>query len=239
MQMSTSPCASLFRKQCLTLLGLTLLSAQALAEPVCEVLAVSGEALLQTGEDGRALVLGERLEAGAELRTGAGGRVRLRFLDGSTLVMADRSRLRIEQFEQSKGRPREASLLLLLGLIGQKVSSSAGGSWRVHTPTAVTAVRGTEFMVEVDDKLATLVHVQSGVVAVEPAAPMDAASTAYSSKSAITGRGRAKGPAVMLKARLNGTHCDGRGPCSPAKAVASETILQLQQRLMGINAASQ
>lgn len=217
------------------LMILSLLGGAALAEPVCEVAALVGEVQVQDAAGTRSLRVGERLEPGAELRSGPQARVRLRFIDGSTLVLADQSQLRIERFVQGPGQPREAALLLQLGLIGQQVRPAAGGSWRVRTPTAVTAVRGTEFSVEVAADLATAVHVSTGAVAVEPlpAEPADAASAPYSSKSPALGqlRGLRKPRLVLLQAARNGTRCDAQGQCSEAAAWSAERVQQIQQRL--------
>lgn len=214
------------------LMILSLLGGAALAEPVCEVAALTGEVQVQDAAGTRSLRAGERLEPGAELRTGAQARVRLRFVDGSTLVLADQSQLRIERFVQGPGQPREAALLLQLGLIGQQVRPAAGGSWRVRTPTAVTAVRGTEFSVEVGGDLATAVHVSSGTVAVEPLPTEldDAASAPYSSKAPALGKPRKARP-VLLQAARNGTRCDAQGQCSEAAAWSVERVQQIQQRL--------
>jgi len=220
------------------LLILSLLGGAALAEPVCEVAALVGEVQVQDAAGTRSLRAGERLEPGAELRSGPQARVRLRFIDGSTLVLADRSQLRIERFVQGPGQPREAALLLQLGLIGQQVKPAAGGSWRVRTPTAVTAVRGTEFSVEVAGDLATAVHVSSGAVAVEPLAAEpepaidDGASAPYSSKAPALGKTRKPRP-VLLQAARNGTRCDAQGQCSEAAAWSAERVQQIQQRLGG------
>jgi hypothetical protein len=217
------------------LMILSLLGGAALAEPVCEVAALVGEVQVQDAAGTRSLRVGERLEPGAELRSGPQARVRLRFIDGSTLVLADQSQLRIERFVQGPGQPREAALLLQLGLIGQQVKPAAGGSWRVRTPTAVTAVRGTEFSVEVAADLATAVHVSTGAVAVEPlpAEPADAASASYSSKAPALGqlRGLRKPRPVLLQAARNGTRCDAQGQCSEAAAWSAERVQQNQQRL--------
>ncbi|HLO93089.1 MAG TPA: FecR domain-containing protein, partial [Burkholderiaceae bacterium] len=104
------------------------------------VLVIKGEAWA----DGQTLRPGDPLQAGVTLRTGQTGRLRLRFEDGSVLVLGDRSELRLERYEQPAGGARQASLWLQLGLIGQTVRPQSGGSWQVRTPSAVTAVRGTE-----------------------------------------------------------------------------------------------
>jgi hypothetical protein len=195
------------------LLCLALWASAAAAQPVCEVLALSGEA---QRADGKPLAVGDRLEVGTQLRTGASGRVRLRFTDGSVLVLADRSQLRIEAFSAAPGQPRAAELLLEMGLVGQRVAPSANGSWKVRTPTAVTAVRGTEFSVEVADDRATAVHVKAGEVDVEPAGPQT--------------RGLQPRQPVRLQQALNGTRCDGR-QCGAAVAWSAERVQRVDQRL--------
>ncbi|MBI3348745.1 MAG: FecR domain-containing protein [Burkholderiales bacterium] len=197
----------------LLVLMLSLLGSAALAQQACEVVAVSGEA---QRVDGRALAVGDKLDVGTTLRTGAAGRVRLRFGDGSVLVLADRSQLRIDAYVASAARPREAEFMLELGLVGQKVSPVAGGAWKVRTPTAVTAVRGTEFSVEVGDDRATAVHVKTGEVDVEPAGAQT--------------RGIKPRYPVRLAKALNGTQCDAR-ECTAAVAWSAERLQRLEQRL--------
>ncbi|CAN5246283.1 hypothetical protein BH11PSE10_BH11PSE10_02150 [soil metagenome] len=197
-----------------------MLTAAAGAEPVCEVLAVRGEATVAT----KALAVGDKLERGAELRTGAEGRVRLRFNDGSTVVVSDRSVLRIERFQiEPGGRNRDASLLLEIGLIGQKVTPSTGGAWEVRTPTAVTAVRGTEFIVEVGTDLATEVNVQSGKVEVEAVQ-----SAAGGGTRSLRPRSR-----VLLEAPSASTKCKPTTGCSAVAVWTPERSQRMQDRLAG------
>lgn len=191
-------------------LCLALMGSAAWAQPACEVMSVVGEA---AQADGRALVVGDRLAVGVTLRTGAAGRVRLTCVDGSVLVLADRSQLRIEAFTAGSGGPRAAELLLEMGLLGQRVAPVAGGQWRVRTPSAVTAVRGTAFSVEVADDRATAVHVKTGEVDV---APVGVPPTAVRP--------------VRLTPALNGTRCDAK-QCEPAKAWSAERVARVDQRL--------
>ncbi len=194
-------------------LYLSLLSSAVFAQTACEVVAVSGDA---QRADGRVLAVGDKLDVGATLRTGASGRVRLKFVDGSVLVLADKSQLRIEAFTAGRGRPRTAELLLELGLVGQRVSPAAGGGWRVRTPTAVTAVRGTEFSVEVGDDRATAVHVKTGEVEVESSGPQAPGL-------------KPRGP-VRLTSALNGTQCDA-AQCGAAVAWSAARVARVDQRL--------
>lgn len=194
-------------------LSLSLLSSAALAQQACEVMAVSGDA---QRVDGKPLAVGDRLDVGTALRTGAAGRVRLKFTDGSVLVLADNSQLRIAAFSAGSGQPRTVELLLELGLVGQRVNPSAGGAWRVRTPTAVTAVRGTEFSVEVGDDRATAVLVKTGEVDVEPTGPQT--------------RGVKPRYPVKLATRQAGTRCNGQ-ECTEASTWAAERVQRVEQRL--------
>jgi len=191
----------------------SLLSSAAFAQQACEVMAVSGEA---QRVDGGALAVGDKLAVGTALRTGTAGRVRLKFIDGSVLVLADRSQLRIEAFSAGGTQPRHAELLLELGLIGQRVNPSAGGSWKVRTPTAVTAVRGTEFSVEVGDDRATAVLVKTGAVDVEPVGPQT--------------RGIKPRYPVRLAKTNSGTRCDARD-CTDVATWTADKVQRVEQRL--------
>jgi len=187
------------------------------ADPVCEVVAVRGEALVGAQQ----LQLGQHLDVGTEIRTGAEGRVRLKFVDGSVLVVADRSTLKIRRFDVEGSGTRHASFVLDLGLIGQTVQPQSGGSWEVRTPTAVTAVRGTEFMVEVGANLATAVNVQSGQVSVN--------TLAMGGRSAT--RSLSANVPVVLSTTHQGTDCSADQGCSPAATWSASRIESAQGRL--------
>ena len=200
------------------------------AAPVCEVAALQGRAeLVGTGP----LKKGQGLSVGAQLRTGPKSRLRLRCVDGSTLVLADNSQLLIELFEP--GPARKASFMLGIGLLGQKVQPAEQPSesrWQVRTPSAVTAVRGTEFMVEVAKDQSTQVHVLSGVVAVESQGAGDKPGGAYQSKDIKT-RGIRAPESVLLDAAGAGTHCAQAAGCSVAASASAAELKTLQDRLGG------
>ncbi|WP_269629773.1 FecR family protein [Pelomonas sp. BJYL3] len=199
----------------------------------CEVRSLKGSAQWQQGTRQGAVQAGLAVPVGMELRTAKGARLKLHCADDSVLVMAEQSRLLVEHFEAVAGQPRMASFLLKLGLLGQKVAPVAGGHWQVRTPSAVTAVRGTEFLVEVDGRQATQVHVLSGEVAVESREPPDgsaAASEPFSSKGVqAQWRGEA-GPGIVLQPGQGGVRCQQGHSCAQGRR--DEAALQrLQQRL--------
>ncbi len=198
--------------------------AQAAPAAGCEVAALVGQA--QAGE--QALQVGNRLEAGMELRTAPNSRLRLRCADGSSLVMAADTQLRLEVMDLQGAQRQELRWHLRLGLIGQKVSP--GGRWSVRTPTAVTAVRGTEFTVEVGEANKTAVLTQEGAVDVQPAKP--GSRSAFGGLSGLVG-GTAGAIATVGLTVLQGTDCEAER-CSPAATWGAARVQRTLDRLAGV-----
>lgn len=186
----------------------------------CTVAALVGQA--QAGA--QALTVGSELQAGMELQTGPDSRLRLRCADGSSLVMAANTRLRLEVMELQGNQRQELRWQLSLGLIGQKVSP--GGRWSVRTPTAVTAVRGTEFTVEVGEAQQTAVLTQEGAVDVQAAAP------STRNLAGLVG-GSAGAIATIGLTVLQGTDCQA-GRCGPAARWSAERVQRTLDRLAGV-----
>jgi len=195
-------------------LGLGMVGLAQATTPVCEVAALVGEA--RSGDT--PLKSGSSLKVGDELQTGAKSRVRLRCIDGSSLVLAENSQLRIESFSAEGAQRKDARFFLRLGLVGQKVS--AGGAWTLRTPSAVTAVRGTEFVVEVPAEDKTAVLMQSGSVDVQPAKPQTRSIAAALPLIALAG--------------LMGTDCVMGKGCSAAKPWSEARVKATLDRLSGV-----
>lgn len=106
---------------------------------------------------------GEQLPAGTILDTGS-GRLLLRMSDGSEVLVRSHTRLQLQQ--PSFGDP--SYLQLLLGRIRALINKRTGGSvpFELGTPSAVIAVRGTQFDVEVNRRNVTEVDVIDGLVEV-------------------------------------------------------------------------
>lgn len=186
----------------------------------CTVAALVGQA----HAGAQALTVGSELQAGMELQTGPDSRLRLRCADGSSLVMAANTRLRLEVMALQGGQRQELRWQLSLGLIGQKVSP--GGRWSVRTPTAVTAVRGTEFTVEVGEAQQTAVLTQEGAVDVQAAAP------STRNLAGLVG-GSAGAIATIGLTVLQGTDCQA-GRCGPAARWSAERVQRTLDRLAGV-----
>ena len=115
------------------------------------------------GEAQSAPVIGETLPPGTVLETG-GGRLLLQLTDGSQVLIRAHTRLTVQQ-----PSPNDRGYFqLLLGRLRAIITKRTGGAppFELGTPSAVIAVRGTEFAVEVNRRQGTNVDVFEGVVEV-------------------------------------------------------------------------
>ncbi len=115
------------------------------------------------GQPSSTPTLGETLPPGTVLETG-GGRLLLQLTDGSQVLVRAHTRLMVQQ-----PTPTDRGYFqLLLGRIRAVINKRTGGAppFELGTPSAVIAVRGTQFEVEVDQRLETEVDVIEGLVEV-------------------------------------------------------------------------
>lgn len=110
---------------------------------------ISGAVFLKTKATGKwaPTEKGAAVEAGDRVKTGEDGRALLKLSDGSKLTMANLTELEISGYSLKKSE-RSASFFLSSGKMRAVVSKFGGRSdFRVKTPTAVSGVRGTDFIV--------------------------------------------------------------------------------------------
>src|SRR5215469_6970401 len=107
--------------------------------------------------------IGETLPPGTVLETGR-GRLLLQLTDGSQVLIRAHTRLTVQQPSPTD----RGYFQLLLGRLRAIISKRTGGAppFELGTPSAVIAVRGTEFTVEVNRRQETEVDVSEGVVEV-------------------------------------------------------------------------
>src|SRR5881628_1614068 len=91
----------------------------------------------------------QAVQAGDEVRTGAGAQLILEVPDGSYMVVSENSKLIIEDFWSGNLR---SIMNLLIGQVRFYIQRLGGrpNPYTVRTPTALIAVRGTTFDVVVD-----------------------------------------------------------------------------------------
>jgi hypothetical protein len=122
--------------------------AQAQDRSPCIASRVAGDAAVQRGATRQAVRPSMPLRQGDQLVTGAGGRVEIRCPDGSSLVVGERSTVRLSIFI-TDDRPHNAVVELLEGIVRTLLPS--GHSWErfdIVTKTAVASVRSTIWIVD-------------------------------------------------------------------------------------------
>jgi hypothetical protein len=151
-----------------TLALLSAFSSYAQSAPViARASGVTGQAvLLSPGLSPLVLTAGYILNPGDRIDTRGGGRVVIDLSDGSMVVVAPDSIVTLKDYRAA------ASLRELfditLGMVRVRINHFAGkpNPYRMNSPTASIAVRGTEFSIEVDPEGTTQVVVFEGAVEV-------------------------------------------------------------------------
>jgi len=143
-------------------------SARAQVAPVeARIASVNGAALLSSGTQApTAAKRGDVLFPGEEIDTRGGGRLTIELSDGSLVVVRPGSRVLLKDF-RAANTLREL-FEVLLGRVRVKINHFGGkpNPYRINSPTASIAVRGTEFSVAVNGVGDTEVIVYEGLVEV-------------------------------------------------------------------------
>ena len=126
----------------------TLTAATALAQnTVGEVTSITGIAKLVRGGSELDLALSMPVKVRDRLSTAAEAKLTVTFHDGSELILSESSSYTIDQYEMATTARRQAAIELWAGHLRAIVNLGVGGvpDFEVHTPNAISAVRGTEF----------------------------------------------------------------------------------------------
>ena len=150
---STGHCAT--RRPRLALaLSLALATPFAAAEPIGLIKVKTGDVQIERQGVRSAAALGTPVDRADRIVTGRDGSVGVSFADSSMLSAGPNSVLILSQFSYDPTTRQgnfEVSLRRgTLSAISGKLVAQTPGSMKVRTPSAVLAVRGTEFVVHVD-----------------------------------------------------------------------------------------
>ncbi|MCX8072118.1 MAG: FecR family protein [Candidatus Binatia bacterium] len=128
--------------------------AHASMSEVGTIAAVSGEVHIDRSGQQIPAAIGNPVAVGDILVTGTDGKLRVVFQDDSVLILAENSRVTVDEnvFDAGAGEARS-----LFGLLRGKVNAAVseyyrrrGNAYEIRTETAVAGVRGTEFAVRFD-----------------------------------------------------------------------------------------
>jgi hypothetical protein len=144
-----------------------LFAARADAASIATLAAAQGEVkLTPPGQWEAAGTVGQAIEAGTRIRTGANGTATVRFADDSTLDVSAGSQV---QLSGNKRAVAKTSIVLFFGKIWSRVTHAANDKphYEIAMANAVAGVRGTEFGAAVADDGSVRVNVHQGEVAVD------------------------------------------------------------------------
>ncbi|MFN2643591.1 MAG: FecR domain-containing protein [Burkholderiales bacterium] len=132
------------------------MSAAARAGDAGEVKVVRGNAYVERAGERLSVEVGMPVREADRVVTGANGTVGITFADNSLLSIGPNSNFAIERYVfdstthagQFDGRLSQGTLAGVSG----KIVKQSPEAMRVHTPSAIMGVRGTDFVVQVDPR---------------------------------------------------------------------------------------
>lgn len=155
---------------------------------------VQGDAQLRSphmtsGANWQRLIQGAVLTEGDELKVASGSFVTLKFADGSSVRINEKSELKLSEMRKNQRTQEQQSVVdLNKGGIESQVTPAIEQrrkrKFEIKTPMATTSVRGTVFSVSVSDSGEAITAVDRGVVAVAGSAA--ARETAVKAGSGVT-----------------------------------------------------
>jgi len=177
-------------------------------------------------------VVGMGSYLGSTVRTKGRSRTKIVFLDGSVLNMGPNHMMKIKDFvyDEEKGI-RRTLITVLRGSVRATVAKMGGDAdsiFKIETPTAVIAVRGTDFFVNVDGN-GTTVTLNRGAVdltSINPNVP--GIVKLQPGQQSHVSKGQAPTPAVkvpakLMKAMIKASTKKATTKAAPKKAVAKKT----------------
>ena len=137
----------------LLLIGLPVSPKAAEAQPVAQVKKVTGQVdILRTGER-LPVKVGDLLFEKDLLETGPDGGIGITFVDNTVFSTGPNSRLALAEFHFDSNNFRGSMLADMqqgtLAVVSGDIPRTSPGAMKIKTPTAVLAVRGTTFAVQV------------------------------------------------------------------------------------------
>jgi hypothetical protein len=131
-----------------------LIASGALADAIGVVKTQSGDVRIERGGARVAATVGAPLERADRIVTGRDGAIGISFADGAVLSVGPGSVLVLDSFDYdptTRAGNLDVSIRRgTLSAISGKLVAQTPGAMKVRTPSAVLAVRGTEFAVQVD-----------------------------------------------------------------------------------------
>ena len=136
-------------------LALASFAAAAIAADVGEIKIARGAAHLERGTERLPLKVGMALQEADKVVTGADGNVGITFTDNSLLSIGPSSVLAIDKyvFDSTTHAGQFDSTLSkgTVAVVSGKIVKQSPEAMKIRTPSSIMGVRGTEFIVKVDE----------------------------------------------------------------------------------------
>jgi hypothetical protein len=138
--------------------------------PVAAEIAVGAARLVVADVSARTAVASRRLAAADEVRfqeliaTERSSAAVIQFVDGTELAIGEQARVKLDEFVFDPGAAGKLDLSLEFGALRFSTGSMAKPAYKIATPSATLAVRGTEFDLAVDGDGVTYLVVRHGAV---------------------------------------------------------------------------
>jgi hypothetical protein len=173
-------------------------------EPIIgTVLAVRGDVFRDNGGN-RALLAAKTPLYPADVIVSGAGKAKIGLNDGTVICVGENTHVQIAQY-QSASNGLKTRLDLNWGVLRLLVNrSGAGGQFEVESETAVAAVRGTDWLIEVTPERTSVAILQGAV--------------------AVSGRGAGATAAVLLATPGQGTDVRRGAPPSPVTTWGPERL---------------
>lgn len=173
-----------------------------------KVVAVSGSATVRIpGRSPIAALAGQKLPAGTRIETDPDASLTLQFADGSRLLLRPDSLLELDRLSSFGGGAMvDTRLRLQRGRITNTVRKQPGGgaaSFRVDTPNASSAVRGTVFRVDAEEH-GTQAEVLEGSVAVSSGSRKTLVTRGYGAAVSANARDAIRAVKLLPAPNLSG-----------------------------------
>jgi len=149
----------------LALAAMALLPAPALAEvAVGAARVIVADVSAETALASRKLATSDDVRYQELIATDRSSAAVIQFIDATQLAIGEQARVRLDDFVFDPGAAGKLNLSVEFGAIRFSTGSMAKPAYRIVTPSATLAVRGTEFDLAVDNDGATYLMVRDGAV---------------------------------------------------------------------------
>jgi hypothetical protein len=148
--------------------SMILLTAQAFAAAfVAQAVKTRGDIRIERDGSDMSCSMGTAVQLGDVIKTGAGARLRLRFTDGSILVLGENTKMSVDLFAvDATNKTRTVVLTVLEGIVNAAAAKSGENKfdYQIKTANGYSAVRGTRWIISFQQALMN-VYVLNGTVA--------------------------------------------------------------------------